>query len=272
MSKWDFIKENYIDKGLKIFPVEKNGKKPLIENWQNDCSCDYFQVLYWYNSCPDCNWGLPCTPNNIFALDLDVHDLSKDGRYNFTKLLGDIYNIPFDVDLFAFCGDTKIQKTPSGGIHILYKSDNDLKNVSNNSNVFKDYPGIDVRSDGYILVEPSMINNKSYHFVNYCNITTMDDKLKEFIIHNVNLKTEKNNQPYKKPTHVDVGDRDNQLFEYINDLYFKTRLDYDEILLLAEHFNDTVFEKPLSEKTVKYKVGKAFTKDRGRCLFIKLSE
>ena len=272
MSKWDFIKENYIDKGLKIFPVEKNGKKPLIENWQNDCSCDYFQVLYWYNSCPDCNWGLPCTPNNIFALDLDVHDLSKDGRYNFTKLLGDIYNIPFDVDLFAFCGDTKIQKTPSGGIHILFKSDDDLKNVANNSNVFNDYSGIDVRSDGYILVEPSTIECYGYTFLNDNDVQPMDNKLKQFIVNNANLKTEKNNQPYKKPTHVDVGDRDNQLFEYINDLYFKTRLDYDEILLLAEHFNDTVFEKPLSEKTVKYKVGKAFTKDRGRCLFIKLSE
>lgn len=272
MSKWDFIKENYIDKGLKIFPVEKNGKKPLIENWQNDCSCDYFQVLYWYNTSPNCNWGLPCTPNNIFAIDLDVHDENKNGVDNFNELLNVESGLPFYTDFYESYNNTKIQETPSGGIHILFKSDDDLKNVSNGSNVFKDYPGIDIRSDGYILVEPSIIGGKPYKFVQNCTIKPMDNELKRFIMDNANLKTEKNNESYKKPTHVDVGDRDNQLFEYINDLYFKTRLDYDEILLLAEHFNDTVFEKPLSEKTVKYKVNKAFTKDRGRCLFIKLSE
>ena len=32
MNKWKFIKENYIDKGIKIFPVIPNGKTPMIEN------------------------------------------------------------------------------------------------------------------------------------------------------------------------------------------------------------------------------------------------
>lgn len=272
MSKWEFIKEHYIDKGLKIFPVEKNGKKPLIENWQNDCSCDYFQVLYWYNSCPGCNWGLPCTPNNLFVLDLDVHDENKNGIDNFNRIVNKISkDCPFELDLFDYC-NTAIQKTPSGGLHIIYRSDDDLKNISNGSNVFEKYPGIDIRTDGYIVIEPSVISDKAYKMRYYFDIPFMNNDLKKFIINNANLKTEKSNELYKKPTHVDVGDRDNQLFEYINDLYFKTRLDYDEILLLAENFNETVFEKPLSEKTVKYKVNKAFTKDRGRCLFIKLSE
>ena len=86
MNKWEFIKENYIDKGLKIFPVVPNGKTPMIEKWQEDCCCDFFQVLYWYTQCPECNWGLPCTPNNLFVLDLDRHDPKKDGVENFNKL------------------------------------------------------------------------------------------------------------------------------------------------------------------------------------------
>lgn len=272
MSKWDFIKENYIDKGLKIFPVEKNGKKPLIENWQNDCSCDYFQVLYWYNSCPSCNWGLPCTPNNLFVLDLDVHDENKNGINNFDKIVNKISkDCPFEIDLFDYC-NTVIQKTPSGGLHIIYRSDDELKNISNGSNVFDKYPGIDIRTDGYIVVEPSVIDDDVYKIIYHSDIPFMPNELKQFIMDNANLKAEKNSIPYKKPTHVDVGDRDNQLFDYINDLYFKTRLDYDEIFLLAKNFNDTVFEKPLPERTVKYKVNKAFAKDRGRCLFIKISE
>ena len=87
MNTWEYIKDNYINKGLKIFPIESNGKKPMIENWMNDCSSDYMQVLYWYTHCPDCNWGLPCTPNNIFVLDLDKHNKEKNGVDNYNKLI-----------------------------------------------------------------------------------------------------------------------------------------------------------------------------------------
>lgn len=272
MDKWKYIKENYIDKYIKIFPVEPNGKKPLIENWQNDCSYDYFQVLYWYTNCPNCNWGLPCTPNNIFAIDLDVHGKDTNGIDNFNNLLNMELNLAFYVDLYDLYNNTKIQETPSGGIHILFKTDNELKNISNNSNVFKDYPGIDIRTDGYIVVQPSAINDKEYRFINESDINMIDDDLRSFILTNANTKDKKKKEPYKKPTHVDVGDRDNQLFAYINDLYFKTRLDYDEILILVNHFNETVFDKPFSKKTIEYKVKKAFGKDRGSCIFIKIKE
>ena len=92
MDKWEYIKTNYIDKGLKIFPIVRDGKTPLIDKWQEECSCDYFQVLYWYTNCKDCNWGLPCTPNNLFVLDLDVHDENKNGIDNLNKILQDIFN------------------------------------------------------------------------------------------------------------------------------------------------------------------------------------
>lgn len=272
MSKWEYIKENYIDKGLKIFPVVPNGKTPMIDNWQTECSCDYMQVLYWYTNCPNCNWGLPCTPNNIFAIDLDVHNKDKNGIDSFNKIINDIRDFPITIDFYDIYSNTKIQETPSGGIHIIFQSDDELKNVSNGSNVFKDYPGIDTRSDGYILVEPSIINDKPYHFIIDYDIAPMSDELKQFIIKNANLKTDKKKEPYEKPKHVDVGDRDNQLFDYINSLYFKTRLDYEEILLLANHFNETVFDKPLSEKSVTYKVKKAFDKDRSSCIFVKIHE
>lgn len=265
MNKWEFIKENYIDKGLKIFPVIPNGKTPMIEKWQEECSSDYFQVLYWYNSCPNCNWGLPCTPNDLFVLDLDRHDEEKDGVRNFSKLCLD-NNVDEDSII------TLSQTTPSNGYHLIYKTDDDLKNVSNGSNIFKDYSGIDCRSDGYIVVEPSVINGRHYTFENKYDIKEMPQQLKQFILENANLKNSVNKQPYKKPTSVEVGDRDNQLFSYINSIYYKTRLDYDEILCLANHFNETVFEKPLPERDVRYKVKKVFDKDRSTMIFINLDE
>lgn len=259
MSKWETLNKLYLDKGLKIFPVKENGKTPLIPKWQTDCSKDFMQVLYWYENAKNCNWGLPASQNNLFVIDLDMHEV--DGVGNFTKLLEDL-----DLNI-----NTLIQHTPTGGVHIIFKSDDELKNVSNSSNSFPNFPGIDIRTDGYIVVEPSTINSNGYLFED-SNVTPteMPIQLKEYILKNVGTKQENTRKPYEKPKEVFKGDRDNQLFQYINQLYFKTRLDYDEILLLANHFNETVFDTPLPKKNVKYKVEKAFDKDRGTCLFLKV--
>lgn len=269
MNKWRFIKENYIDKGLKIFPIIPNGKTPLIEKWQEDCSCDFFQVLYWYETFPNCNWALPCTPNNIFVLDLDRHDPEKDGVKNFGKLLDTIFTDD-EYDELDICE----QVTPSGGSHMIFKTDEDLKKVSNGANVFKDYQGIDIRTDGYILIQPSKINDKKYGFVTIgnCSPQTMNKKLKKYILENASLKNDSNKEPYKKPTNVEVGDRDNQLFSYITNIYYKTRLDYDEVLCLAKYFNENILEEPFSEKIVEYKVRKIFQKDRSKMIFVNLGE
>ena len=271
MSNWNVIKKLYIDNKIKIFPVSPNGKTPLIEDWLNECSCDYMQVLYWYENCPDCNWGVPATPNDLFILDLDVHDIEKNGVDNFRLMLTNIFDIRIDFELEDIC-DTLMQETPSGGRHIVYRSDEELKNVLNSSNSFPGYPGIDIRTSGYIVVEPSVINDKQYKFINNLDIVHMDNRLKEYILENTTTKSDIKKEPYKKPTSVEIGDRDNQLYSYINNIYYKTRLDYDEILCLALNFNENVLEKPFPEKAVIYKVKKVFEKDRGTMLFINLGE
>ncbi len=267
LNKWEKINENYLQYGLRIFPVQPNGKTPLIQAWQNDCSSNYMQVLYWYENAKNCNWGLPATPNNLFIIDLDVHDPTKNGIENFDKILN---AIGFTDDEWDEWGPME-QYTPSGGKHLIFASDDELKNVSNGSNVFADYPGIDIRTDGYIVVEPSSINGNKYLFDTVPMAPPkMPKKLKEFILKNAGTKTEHKKTPYEKPKEVYKGDRDNQLFAYINNLYYKTRLDEEEILLLAKHFNDS-FDEPLSEKDVKYKVKKAFQKERPECILVNTS-
>lgn len=271
MSNWETIKKLYIDNNIKIFPVVENGKTPLISDWLNECSSDYFQNLYWYTNSKNCNFGLPATPNNLFILDLDVHDENKNGIESFKRLLSDVFNFPFDVDINDVCA-TLIQQTPSGGIHIIYKSDDELKDVLNGANVFKDYLGIDIRTQGFIVAEPSTINNKPYKFLNDTTPQPMPQELKKFILENATLKNDIKKELYKKPTNVEVGDRDNQLFSYINNIYYKTRLDYDEILCLALNFNENVLEKPFPDNKVEYKVKKVFQKDRQKMIFINLGE
>jgi len=271
MNKWKFIKNKYIDKGLKIFPVIPNKKTPMIDAWQQDCSNDYFQILYWYNTDNNINIGLPATPNDLFILDLDVHDEDKNGVKNFEKLINDISDLPIYLDIYDYC-KTLIQKTPSGGLHIIYKTNDRLKNVLNSSNIFKDYQGIDCRTQGYIVVEPSCIEDKKYEFINNEEITEMPKELEEYILNNTVSKDSVNKKNYEKPKNVEIGDRDNQLFSYINNIYYKTRLDYDEILCLANHFNETILEQPFPEKVISYKVRKVFEKDRNTMIFINIGE
>lgn len=259
---YQVLKEKYIDKRLKIFPIVKNGKTPLIPSWQNDCSYSTLQIMYWLENAPECNWGLPCTPNNLFVIDIDVHGV--DGLSNAKKL-------------FQSLGISEIntlsQKTPSGGLHLIFKSDDDLRKVSNSSNSFKDYPGIDIRTDGYIACNPSSINGVEY-VMSDKDINEMPQELKDFILSQKDiLKTSsKEKKEYVKPETVEEGGRDTALFEYITNLYYKTRLDKDEITTLAMKFNEEVCDPSLPEKTVKYKINKAFKKDRGICLFMWLSD
>ena len=94
---------------------------------------------------------------------------------------------------------------------------------------------------------------------------------KKFILENASKKTEHKKTPYEKPREVYKGNRDIALFEYITNLYYKTRLDEEEILVLAKHFNES-FDEPLSEKDVKYKVKKAFEKERPECILVNTSK
>lgn len=268
MNKWEKLNENYLQFGLKIFPVKANGKTPLINEWNKSCSNEYLQILYWLETAKDCNWGLPCKENNIFVLDLDTHDPNKNGVENFDKLLNDLNFSDDEIDEFGWLE----QYTPSNGVHVIFESDNELKDVPSAPNAFKDYQGIDIRNSSYIVVEPSEINGKKYSFNTIPSAPSkMPRKLKNFILENVGTKTENKKTPYEKPKEVFKGDRDNSLFNYINYLYFKTPLDKDEITTLAKEFNAN-FDEPLSEKDVIYKTKKAFEKPRGEFMIVRIPE
>ena len=78
-NKWQTISKLYIENGLKIFPIIENSKLPRIKAWNEDCSCELMQTLYYYENNKNGNWGLPCYENNLFVIDLDRHDENKDG-------------------------------------------------------------------------------------------------------------------------------------------------------------------------------------------------
>lgn len=118
---------------FKIFPCNRN-KEPLIPEWQNLATTDATQIDTWkqqYNGTLG-SWGVATGPiNGILVLDVDVK------KHNgFESLKG--LQLP----------QTMMQRSRSGGMHLIFRYPQDGKRYGNRVN-FK--PGLDIRGvGGYI--------------------------------------------------------------------------------------------------------------------------
>ena len=267
---FNVLKNYYIDNNLKLIPIKPNGKEPLI-NWKMNYETSSDQVFEWLLEEPNLNWALPMNANDLFAIDIDMHG-DVNGIENFKRLCKDlgISNIK-----------TLIQKTPSGGYHLIFKSDDDLKKVKNSANTFSNYKGIDIRTDGYILVYPSKINDVFYEYKTdnediMSQIATMPSKLKEFILNsNVEYVEKTNTQRktcdfYREGKVIDKGNRDTEMFMYITTLYNDTNLSYDEIRVLAYTYNERCFNPPLTTNVIDYKLRNCFKRDRNKIIILRI--
>jgi hypothetical protein len=137
-----------IKKGLDIFPVESNGKKPAVDGWQGIAKRGDDKP--WANGV-DHNIGVACG-GRLVIIDIDMKN-GVDGEATWAALM-DEHNIeesPFQV------------KTPSEGRHIYYLVP-DGETVNNS--VGKLGPGVDVRGRGGYVVGPgSIIDGKAYKVI-----------------------------------------------------------------------------------------------------------
>ena len=145
-------------KELLFFKVIKNTKRPIKnEKYSNpktlkplaSINKDYYNI------------GLPCKVNNLLILDIDE---KNEGLEEWAEYLTDNVE-PLTVK----------QKTPNNGYHYIFNETNDLYTEEENI-LFKRLKnkagyrnkGIDIRKgNGYILCEPSTIDNKKYKFVRH---------------------------------------------------------------------------------------------------------
>lgn len=271
MNKFGFLNSWFLNNNLKIFPLQENKKIPATLHWKEDASCDRLQVAYWLENAKNCNWALPSTLNNLFVIDIDMHG-DVDGLESFFRLSCDL-----DLD-YKTIDDIKTlrQTTPSGGIHLIFASDEELNSVKNKANFFNGYPGIDIRTDGYIAVAPSVVDGVPYEFHGTIeDINTMPQALKDYILkcNDDNVGEEKHiDSLYDLDKVVTKGSRDDTIFSYINNLYNNTKLNYNEILALALAYNRDCFDPPLSDRDIEYKVKRMFKTERSKMFIIRVSE
>ena len=169
--KWDWDKQS---EGV-IF------KKPV----------DYFPYYsQWLNrhnkALRQVNCGVPCGKiNDIVVLDLDFYKDGDDGTIN-------TFNEAFGTDYTVF--DTYTVLTGSGGHHLYFKYDPDIKQTTNEET------SVDTRSDGgYAVSAGTHFGDKSYTVLHDTTVKVIPDNLKKWCMANLYKGTAKKARKKRNP-------------------------------------------------------------------------
>jgi len=152
---FDSLSKIILIKGTKNKPTHKFSKE---KNTHNDKSVESI-LKKGYNVAIRTG-----KTNNLTVVDLDVH---KPG-------------FKFDFDIDELCKKTYWQKSASGGIHLFYQYDNDIKQGQN--------PKIQVdtrnEENGYIIFDGSKYKDKKYEGQNDLIPSKIPEDVKNFLLDN----------------------------------------------------------------------------------------
>lgn len=127
----------YTERGWFLFPVSQKTKKPAIKDNLKSASNDIVQLMEWANSFPNCNWAVSLAKSGLVAIDID------DKHGGLDKWAALVVNNGEPETLKAQSGSGK-------GLHYLFLS---KAGVSYKGKITD---GIDVKHNGYVLVNPSV--------------------------------------------------------------------------------------------------------------------
>ncbi len=128
-------------RGFRLFPVEAQGKQPLIKEWPVKATLDPETLSAWTKLYPGCNWGLVTGhASGVFVLDIDgeegaaaINELSRSHGGDWTNTL--------------------TAKTGRGEhLYFLWPAGAPIRNSASKLAL-----GLDVRGEGgYVVVPPSI--------------------------------------------------------------------------------------------------------------------
>ena len=181
--------------GFYIFPLIQNSKLPAVKDYTNKATTDVNEIeKIWFDKTLELyrgnNIGIATSKYDggaLLVVDVDNKKgkkgkPDKDGSGTLAKLKAAGFTLP----------KTKVQRTTSGGFHLIYKVEKGVMN-----SVEKIGPGIDIRSKGgYIVGAGSIVDGKTY-LINNDKIVAAP----EWLIQKANetkVDVRKNNKPDKK--------------------------------------------------------------------------
>ena len=149
------------------FRLIDNSKAPTTDYCHNNRNDT------WRKGTFKCNTGIPTgSINNITVIDLDFHkfDNPNDNKFD------DHFDNKDNKYLFETC-NTFTVKTASGGYHLYFKYDPELRTTQN------DLHYIDIRNDkGYVVSPDSIVDSKRYKIINDVPINVCPKELKDYLL------------------------------------------------------------------------------------------
>lgn len=206
-----------VDKNYFKVSLTANGKDPSSSRkWSGDV------IPIKRVDFANCNVGIVTgLRNGIIGVDIDAYRMDDDnlfiikyGKNYFKKLITKI--------------DTLTIKTPSGGYHLYFKYDIELRQTQNKK------IHIDIRNEGgYLVCPPSKINDKKYEIIINTDVKQIPEDFKKWLMDN--LYETKTVQKIKTPKLIkddfdDIDDVDtNEVLQYAVEI---TSQEFKDILSL----------------------------------------
>jgi putative DNA primase/helicase len=258
----------YANQGWKVFPLhsvkpngscschkgancDRKGKHPkwheeLLPNGLKDATDDIDLIRQWWSLWPDANIGIATgATSGIIVIDGD----GEEGKRSIKELIQEHGELP----------QTAMQKTGSGGLHILFKHpgwfvQNSVKKLA---------PGIDVRGDGgYIVVPPSNhVSGHNYQWIYHPKDAGMADVPKWLAdmlqtgneIYLSKAHQERKGRVWRKYVKGEVipdGERNETLFRRVASSMRAKGAGYEDILATLLEINSKRVKPPLEESEV----------------------
>lgn len=153
---------SYVEKGWNIFPIEKDGKRPVVVSRGKDTDGEDFdvrikwnvfqhnknskdQIRAWHDQFPECNWAVICGKiSNLVVMDVD----GQQGIDSLQRFHPEIQSTK-----------TWMQASPHGFHMFFTHPGSDVKS-------FPILPKVDIKGDGgYIVIHPSKIEDEKYRIL-----------------------------------------------------------------------------------------------------------
>ena len=112
------IANKYAKKHLKVIPVAKAGKNPIIPDWVNNASDNPSVLEGWFEG-KDLNIGI-VTGKTSGILVIDVDTKNGDGRESIAD---------FESKTGAYLPETVTARTQNGGLHLFFKYPTGIENI-----------------------------------------------------------------------------------------------------------------------------------------------
>lgn len=147
----------YAELGYPVFPCVPMRKVPLTPNGRNAATTDEEQIRAWWTANPRANIGL--VTDGLVVIDID----GKDNPW------------PVDQEAAADLANAPTSVTPRGGRHHVYRAPDGKAYKSTASRLAED---VDTRAvGGYICVQPSILDNGEYQWIDGLELDIPRDKL-----------------------------------------------------------------------------------------------